>query len=72
MIVEKRLEDLVINGTLKSYVLSNVSEDGVIGKESKFRNIQRLVLTFPNLETLTVETFCSGCAEDTCLVFPSY
>lgn len=59
------LDSLVGNGTIQSYHYVNVSEDGVEGEESYNRNTEKLVIVFNTNETLTINTFCSGCAEDT-------
>ena len=65
---ETKLNELVTNGAIKSYVLINVDEDGNVGKTSNFRNTERLTLLFGNGESLTINTFCSGSAEDTVLI----
>ena len=67
MKLEEKLQVLLINGTLDDYDLVNVDEDGNIGKESKFRNTERLTLFFPNGESLVIGTFCSGSLENTTL-----
>lgn len=63
------LDQLVASGVLSSYEYENVSEDGIVGDESKCRNTEQIVLNFPNNQTLTVGTFCSGCLENTSLDF---
>lgn len=65
---DNTLNELVTDGTITSYDLNNVSENGDIGKESKFRNTERLKLYFPNGNTLTIDTFCSGSAENTVFI----
>lgn len=64
MNLETKLSQLVQNGTIISFLFQELDDEGNVG-HSKFRNSERLVLTFPNGEKLALETFCSGCAEDT-------
>ena len=64
-----KLEKLVEQGTLKSFRLVNLNEDRTeVAKVSGMRNTERLVLVFPNDSILTIDTFCSGCAENTTLI----
>ena len=65
---EKKLDRLVENGTILSYSIENVDENGNLG-ESEFRNTQRLRIVFTDLEELVVSTFCSGTSEDTSFFF---
>ena len=65
---DNALNTLVENGTIVSYEYLNLDEDGNIGK-SKFRNTEQVKLTFPNGKTLVIDTFCSGCNENTSLSF---
>lgn len=66
--LELELNELVNNDTLESYKIERVSVDGEVGVESHFRNTERLTLVFPNGKQLVVNTFCSGCAENSCFV----
>lgn len=64
-----KLENLVKQELLKSFRLFNMNEDGVaVEKVSGMRNTEKLILVFPNDETLTIDTLCSGCAENTSLI----
>jgi hypothetical protein len=62
------LHKLINSGVLLCYKLENVSEEGEVGVHSKFRNTERLTLYFPSGDSLIIDTFCSGCFEDTCLI----
>jgi hypothetical protein len=64
-----KLDELIKSGTIKSYGVVNVDNDGVEGKKSKFRNTERLHLVFPDGKRLVVDAFCSGCLEDITLSF---
>lgn len=64
----KKLDSLVLDGAIQSYSLVNVSEDGVEGQSSKFRNTERLKLVFHNGKELVIDTFCSGSSEDSVLI----
>jgi predicted protein tyrosine phosphatase len=63
--LEKRLKELVRFGTILTYEIVNLDEDGNVG-ESDSRNSEKLTLTFPDGEDLSIVTFCSGCLENTC------
>jgi len=65
----KVLDELVQAGTIFSYELINVDENGKPGAVSAYRNTERLVLTFGHEKglQLQLDTFCSGCAENTVL-----
>lgn len=65
----KILDDLVLSKSIFSYNYENVSEEGIVGETSDFRNSERLVITFHNKEKLIIDTMCSGCKEDTSLTF---
>jgi hypothetical protein len=67
--IDELLESLVASGTIASYDYDEVNEDGVVGEESDFRNTERLVLQFNDGKRLIIDTLCSGCAENTTLVF---
>jgi hypothetical protein len=56
----ENLNNLVEDKTIKSYVISNVDDNGIVGKKSKFRNTQRLSIEFNNNQSLVIDTFCSG------------
>ena len=64
----KRLEELKDKAFILDYKLSNVSCEGVVDSESPSRNRERLVIIFSSKEKLVMNTFCSGCNEDTLLV----
>ncbi len=68
---DKKLDELVANGSIKYYLYNAVGEDGVINKESEFRNTEQLTLIFNNGEQLTINSFCSGSLENTTLSFES-
>lgn len=63
----KKLDELVKKGLIKSYCVTNISEDGVPDAVSKFRNTEQLVLEFTMDDKLTIDTFCSGMSENTTL-----
>lgn len=58
------LNILVQKGFLKSWKLDVLGEDGS-PMISQFRNTERLRLEFPDGTAAVIETFCSGCNEDT-------
>jgi len=62
----KALDQLVNDGDISSYLYQNIDENGIVGS-SKCRNTEQLVLTFPSGKTLKIDTFCSGCLENTIL-----
>jgi hypothetical protein len=63
-----KLDNLVSDGTLQSYSLKIFNADGgEVEKTEGFRNTEKLTLTFSNGQTLTIESFCNGSSEDTCL-----
>jgi hypothetical protein len=64
-----QLDILVSNGVIKSYTLDRADENGLIGNVSQSRNIEILVLEFNSGHKLRMETFCSGCSEDTVFSF---
>ncbi len=61
------LDELVKNKTIKCYSLTELDENGDPGR-GKFRNTEQLVIVFHNNEKITIDTFCSGCNEDTSLI----
>jgi len=61
------LESLVKSGDIMFYCIENVDENGNVGKTSEFRNTERLTLVLPSGKKLVINTFCSGCAENTSL-----
>lgn len=65
--LEENLNKLVEDGVIKSYVIVDVDENGVVGKKGRSRNTQRLTIEFNNGSNLVVDTFCSGCSENTVL-----
>jgi hypothetical protein len=58
-----KLDKLVQNKTIESYVYAEVDENGVPGR-SKFCNSEILYLNFVNGESLKIEMQCSGASED--------
>jgi hypothetical protein len=74
----KKLEELVSLGAIKSFVFTDLDADGkpsdksaLIGRPSDIcneRNTQQLVLEFSDGNKLTIDTFCSGCYENTELI----
>lgn len=64
----ERLDLLVLECVLESWEIVKVDDEGIEGREGKFRNTQKLRLLFPDGHKLEVGTFCSGCAENTCFV----
>jgi hypothetical protein len=68
MHISDRLKAAVQRGSLQSWRIVDVDEEGVEGHQGCFRNTQKIYLTFPNGEDLSIGTFCSGCAENTSFV----
>lgn len=66
--LEHRLTGLVEAGIISDWRISDVDENGVEGQTGRFRNTQKLCITFSNGEKLEIGTFCSGCAENTYFV----
>lgn len=67
---EKALDNLVEEGLIKSYSIRTLNEEGKSNPNGNgMRNTQELVLEFPSGKTLTIGTFCSGSAENTCFIF---
>lgn len=64
----EKLDLLVKHGLLSSYEYVNVSEAGEVGLRSEFRNAQRVKLVFTNGDTITFDTICSGCLENTNII----
>jgi hypothetical protein len=60
-----KLENFISLGLIKSYKLTNISCDGIPDEESDSRNTEQLSLEFPNNQSLIIDTFCSGCLENT-------
>lgn len=63
----QKLEYLIGKGLITSYEYCNVSEEGEKNKISEMRNSEYLKIIFPDGEELLIETFCSGCMENTTL-----
>ena len=61
------LDELIKNGTIKSYRYINVSSDGIENEKSEFRNTERLILEFTNGKILAIDCMCSGCDQNTSL-----
>jgi hypothetical protein len=64
MRIQNKLDQLKASGTILNWQLVNVDDTGSPNRTSKFRNSERLIITFPNGETLTLGTFCSGSLEN--------
>lgn len=64
-----KLEELVKNGTIKSFVTKNVPEAGqeTVEGYSDHCNSDCLVITFPDGETLTVTSITTGSRSDAIL-----
>lgn len=58
------LDGLIDSGDIKSYFLETVKEE----PNSKFRDTERLTITFASGKVLILNTFCSGCSENTCFI----
>lgn len=66
---EDILKSLIDSGTIKSYSLTTLDEDGfAIDNEEGSRNTERLVIEFNDGRTLSINTFCSGSLENTVLI----
>lgn len=67
------LDDLVASGTISSFDIKTLDcnecevESGKEGNSS--RETQQLTIHFPSGEFLVIKTFCSGCSENTFLLF---
>jgi hypothetical protein len=59
-----KLESLKVRGVIADYQHIELDEYGNPGR-SDLRNSERLIITFPGGEKLTLTTWCSGCAENT-------
>lgn len=60
------LESLVLSNDILSYEYVEISEDG---HEPQTRNTERVKLVFPSGHVFTIDTFCSGCLENTSMEF---
>lgn len=65
----KKLDELVANNNIKSYVYKNIDENGNIDKRSQCRNTQQLDIVFNDGVILQIGTLCSGVLEDVYLTF---
>lgn len=64
------LDNLVASGDIVSYSYLLKDMDNLPITESEgSRETETLVITFPSGSQLTIDTFCSGSAENTCLIF---
>lgn len=63
------LDQLILDGTIKTYEYCNVDENGIPYHVSKFRNTEQVIFHFNNGKSLKISTFCSGSLEDTTLHF---
>jgi hypothetical protein len=78
---EKILDDLVKENQITGYEYETIDEESrrCYGHRTKpwprqigasdFRNTERLILKFPNGKKLKIDTFCSGCNENTSMIF---
>lgn len=70
MKTNKTLDSLVAAGALQSYNYVNLDENGIPSENRKgYANRERLELVFPDGQKLKVETYSSGCLENTGLAF---
>lgn len=69
--INTKLEQLVSSGMLSSYSIKTLDAygDEVEQPGNGERETDCLILEFPNGKVLTINTFCSGCAENTSLDF---
>jgi len=65
MTIKEKLNQLIQNNTIKSFDLNVVDQNGNVGNKGTMRNTEQLILEFNNGQKLTIETFCSGCLQDT-------
>lgn len=63
-LTDDKLDDLVESGTISSYEYTDRKEF----PDSTSRNIERLVIIFPNGNKLELETFCVGRSENTSIM----
>lgn len=63
----QKLEQLKLLGLIVDYKITDLDDEGNPGESPHGRNTQRLELLFPNGDSLVVDTFCSGCNENTSL-----
>lgn len=64
-----KLDELVNSGQLTGYEFHTVNAEGEVDKKSNDgRNVERLILRFPNGDNLVLETFCSGSSQNTFFV----
>ena len=65
--LKRDLGRLVQDRTILSYKIEIVDMDGnIVEEEIGSRNSERLTLRFSNNRELVINTFCSGCLENTC------
>jgi hypothetical protein len=64
------LDKMIESGTLKYYSFQVIDMDGkdVSSPGDGSRETDRITLVFPSGEKLNIGTFCSGSAENTCLI----
>jgi len=61
---------LVASGAIKNYVLATLDENGNIDasiSEHATRTTERLTIELSSGDILQIDTFCSGCAQNTTL-----
>ncbi len=63
-LLESQLGLLEYYGTIRSWRIMPISEDGREYETSPFRNSERLIIEFPDGKKLTINTTCSGCLEN--------
>jgi hypothetical protein len=70
------LDELVASGDIASYSLAKLDENGNVVVDGApplplrgMRETERATLTFPSGKQLVIDTFCSGCLENTSLLF---
>ena len=72
LIKNEVLDNLVKTGEIVAYQHVNIDEDGNIGKQSKFRNTEQVIIIFPSKRRLAIRCLCSGSSENTTLDLTSY
>lgn len=64
------LEKLILSGDISNYKIETLDEDGeIVSHPCGNRNTERLTIKFPSGNLLVVNTFCSGCSENTSMTF---
>ena len=68
MMKDQYLDELVASGTLHSYYYCNIDENYNEDAVSEYRNSERLILRFPDGNSLKIDTICTGINENTKIV----